>query len=240
MATLEAKNLAKSYGKKQVVIDVSIKVNSGEIIGLLGPNGAGKTTCFYMIAGLIRGNAGKILINDQDITLAPIHIRARLGLGYLPQEASVFRKLSVEENILSVMESANVPKSKRKARVEELIEEFHISHIRHSLGMSLSGGERRRVEIARALAVNPHFILLDEPFAGVDPVSVGDIKKIVQYLKSKNIGVLITDHNVRETLSLCDKAYIVGEGHIISEGNAEDILNDELVRSVYLGKDFRL
>jgi len=227
MATLEAKNLAKSYGKKQVVIDVSIKVNSGEIIGLLGPNGAGKTTCFYMIAGLIRGNAGKILINDQDITLAPIHVRARLGLGYLPQEASVFRKLSVEENILSVMESANVPKSKRKARVEELIEEFHISHIRHSLGMSLSGGERRRVEIARALAVNPHFILLDEPFAGVDPVSVGDIKKIVQYLKSKNIGVLITDHNVRETLSLCDKAYIVGEGHIISEGDAEDILNDE-------------
>jgi len=240
MATLEAKNLAKSYGKKQVVIDVSIKVNSGEIIGLLGPNGAGKTTCFYMIAGLIRGNAGKILINDQDITLAPIHVRARLGLGYLPQEASVFRKLSVEENILSVMESANVPKSKRKARVEELIEEFHISHIRHSPGMSLSGGERRRVEIARALAVNPHFILLDEPFAGVDPVSVGDIKKIVQFLKSKNIGVLITDHNVRETLSLCDKAYIVGEGHIISEGNAEDILNDELVRSVYLGKDFRL
>ncbi len=174
------------------------------------------------------------------LPLAPIHVRARLGLGYLPQEASVFRKLSVEENILSVMESANVPKSKRKARVEELIEEFHISHIRHSPGMSLSGGERRRVEIARALAVNAHFILLDEPFAGVDPVSVGDIKKIVQYLKSKNIGVLITDHNVRETLSLCDKAYIVGEGHIISEGNAEDILNDELVRSVYLGKDFRL
>jgi lipopolysaccharide export system ATP-binding protein len=240
MATLEAKNLAKSYGKKQVVLDVSIKVDSGEIIGLLGPNGAGKTTCFYMIAGLIRGNAGKILINGEDITLAPIHVRARLGLGYLPQEASVFRKLSVEENILSVMESAKVDKSKRKARVEELIEEFHIGHIRHSLGMSLSGGERRRVEIARALAVNPHFILLDEPFAGVDPVSVGDIKKIVQYLKSKNIGVLITDHNVRETLSLCDKAYIVGEGHIIAEGNAEDILNNELVRSVYLGKDFRL
>lgn len=240
MATLEAKNLAKSYGKKQVVMDVSIKVGSGEIIGLLGPNGAGKTTCFYMIAGLIRGNAGKILINGEDITLAPIHVRARLGLGYLPQEASVFRKLSVEENILSVLESAKVDKSKRKARVEELIEEFHIGHIRDSLGMSLSGGERRRVEIARALAVNPHFILLDEPFAGVDPVSVGDIKKIVQYLKSKNIGVLITDHNVRETLSLCDKAYIVGEGHIIAEGSAEDILNNELVRSVYLGKDFRL
>lgn len=240
MATLEAKNLAKSYGKKQVVMDVSIKVDSGEIIGLLGPNGAGKTTCFYMIAGLIRGNAGKILINGEDITLAPIHVRARLGLGYLPQEASVFRKLSVEENILSVLESAKVDKSKRKARVEELIEEFHIGHIRDSLGMSLSGGERRRVEIARALAVNPHFILLDEPFAGVDPVSVGDIKKIVQYLKSKNIGVLITDHNVRETLSLCDKAYIVGEGHIIAEGSAEDILSNELVRSVYLGKDFRL
>lgn len=240
MATLEAQNLAKSYGKKQVVIDVSLKVDSGEIIGLLGPNGAGKTTCFYMIAGLVRGNAGKIWINGKDITLAPIHVRARLGLGYLPQEASVFRKLTVEENLLSVMESAKVDKSTRKARVEELIEEFHIGHIRHSLGMSLSGGERRRVEIARALAVNPHFILLDEPFAGVDPVSVGDIKKIVQYLKSKNIGVLITDHNVRETLSLCDKAYIVGEGHIIAEGDAEAILNNELVRSVYLGKDFRL
>jgi len=240
MATLEAQRLAKSYGKKQVVIDVSLKVDSGEIIGLLGPNGAGKTTCFYMIAGLIRGNAGKIWINGKDITLAPIHVRARMGLGYLPQEASVFRKLSVEENILSVMESAKIDKSTRKARVEELIEEFHIDHIRHSLGMSLSGGERRRVEIARALAVNPQFILLDEPFAGVDPVSVGDIKKIVQYLKSKNIGVLITDHNVRETLSLCDKAYIVGEGHIIAEGNTEAILNNELVRSVYLGKDFRL
>ncbi|MEQ9022572.1 MAG: LPS export ABC transporter ATP-binding protein [Pseudomonadales bacterium] len=240
MATLEAQKLAKSYGKKQVVIDVSLRVDSGEIIGLLGPNGAGKTTCFYMIAGLVRGNAGKIWINGKDITLAPIHVRARLGLGYLPQEASVFRKLTVEENLLSVMESAKVDKSTRKARVEELIEEFHIGHIRQSLGMSLSGGERRRVEIARALAVNPHFILLDEPFAGVDPVSVGDIKKIVQYLKSKNIGVLITDHNVRETLSLCDKAYIVGEGHIIAEGNAEAILNNELVRSVYLGRDFRL
>lgn len=240
MATLEAKNLAKSYGKKQVVIDVSLRVDSGEIIGLLGPNGAGKTTCFYMIAGLVRGNGGTIWINGKDITLAPIHVRARLGLGYLPQEASVFRKLTVEENLLAVMESAKVDKSTRNARLEELIEEFHIGHIRQSLGMSLSGGERRRVEIARALAVNPHFILLDEPFAGVDPVSVGDIKKIVQYLKSKNIGVLITDHNVRETLSLCDKAYIVGEGHIIAEGDAEAILNNELVRSVYLGKDFRL
>ncbi len=240
MATLKAQQLAKAYGKKEVVSDVSLEVNSGEIIGLLGPNGAGKTTCFYMIAGLIRGNAGKIWINGKDITLAPMHVRARQGLGYLPQEASVFRKLTVEENILSVMESSRVDKSVRKARVQELIEEFHIGHIRHSLGMSLSGGERRRVEIARALAVNPHFILLDEPFAGVDPVSVGDIKKIVQYLKSKNIGVLITDHNVRETLSLCDKAYIVGEGRIIAEGGADEILNNDLVRSVYLGKDFRL
>jgi lipopolysaccharide export system ATP-binding protein len=240
MATLKAQQLAKSYGKKEVVSDVSLEVKSGEIIGLLGPNGAGKTTCFYMIAGLIRGNAGKIWINGEDITLAPMHVRARQGLGYLPQEASVFRKLTVEENILSVMESSRIDKSVRKARMQELIEEFHIGHIRHSLGMSLSGGERRRVEIARALAVNPHFILLDEPFAGVDPVSVGDIKKIVQYLKSKNIGVLITDHNVRETLSLCDKAYIVGEGKIIAEGGADEILNNDLVRSVYLGKDFRL
>lgn len=240
MATLSAHNLAKSYGKRQVVIDVSIEVSSGEIIGLLGPNGAGKTTCFYMIAGLIRGNGGRILINDEDVTHSPMHKRARLGLGYLPQEASVFRKLTVEENILSVMESSKVDKYLRRKRLEQLIEEFHIGHIKKSLGMSLSGGERRRVEIARALAVKPDFILLDEPFAGVDPVSVGDIKKIVQYLKSRDIGVLITDHNVRETLSLCDKAYIVGEGHIIAEGHPVDILNNKLVRSVYLGEDFRL
>ena len=240
MATLSARNLAKSYGKRQVVIDVSLQVSSGEIIGLLGPNGAGKTTCFYMIAGLVRGNGGKITLNGEDITHSPMHKRARLGLGYLPQEASVFRKLTVAENIMAVMENGKVEKSVRQQRLEQLIDEFHIGHIRDSLGMALSGGERRRVEIARALAVTPDFMLLDEPFAGVDPVSVGDIKKIVEYLKSRNIGVLITDHNVRETLSLCDKAYIVGEGHIIAEGGPEDILNNELVRSVYLGDDFKL
>lgn len=240
MATLSAQHLAKSYGKRQVVIDVSLEISSGQIIGLLGPNGAGKTTCFYMIAGLVNGNGGKIIINGIDVTHSPMHKRAQLGLGYLPQEASVFRKLTVTENIMAVMESGKVEKSIRKKRLEQLIEEFHIGHIRNSLGMSLSGGERRRVEIARALAVNPSFILLDEPFAGVDPVSVGDIKKIIQYLKSRDIGVLITDHNVRETLSLCDKAYIVGEGHIIAEGNTDDILNSEIVRSVYLGKDFTL
>lgn len=240
MPILSAQHLAKSYGKRQVVIDVSLEISSGQIIGLLGPNGAGKTTCFYMIAGLVNGNGGKITLDGIDITHSPMHKRAQLGLGYLPQEASVFRKLTVAENIMAVMESGKVEKSVRKQRLEQLIEEFHIGHIRDSLGMALSGGERRRVEIARALAVDPSFILLDEPFAGVDPVSVGDIKKIIQYLKSRNIGVLITDHNVRETLSLCDKAYIVGEGHIIAEGNTEDILGSEIVRSVYLGEDFTL
>lgn len=240
LATLSALHLAKSYGKRKVVIDVSLSVSSGQIVGLLGPNGAGKTTCFYMIAGLISGNGGQIKINDVDITHSAMHKRARLGLGYLPQEASVFRKLTVEENIMAVMENRKVEKGLRKTRLEQLIEEFNIGHIRKSLGMALSGGERRRVEIARALAVKPDFILLDEPFAGVDPVSVGDIKKIVEYLKSRNIGVLITDHNVRETLPICDKAYIVGEGHIIAEGQPDDILASELVRSVYLGTDFKL
>ena len=240
MATLSAQNLAKSYGKRQVVVDVSLEVSSGQIIGLLGPNGAGKTTCFYMIAGLVRGDGGQIILNGEDITHSPMHKRAHLGLGYLPQEASVFRKLTVAENIMAVMENGKVEKSLRKKRLGRLISEFHLDPIRDSLGMTLSGGERRRVEIARALAVNPDFILLDEPFAGVDPVSVGDIKKIVEYLGAHNIGVLITDHNVRETLSLCDKAYIVGEGRIIAEGNPQDILDNELVRSVYLGDDFRL
>jgi len=193
-----------------------------------------------MIAGLVKGNGGKITLNGEDITNSPMHKRARLGLGYLPQEASVFRKLTVAENIMAVMENGKVDKAIRHKRLDQLIAEFNIGHIRDSLGMALSGGERRRVEIARALAVKPDFILLDEPFAGVDPVSVGDIKKIVEYLKSRNIGVLITDHNVRETLSLCDKAYIVGEGHIIAEGGPQDILNSELVRSVYLGEDFKL
>lgn len=240
MALLHAKNLAKSYNKRQIIIDVSVQVSSGEIIGLLGPNGAGKTTCFYMIAGLVKQDAGQVFIDDTEITKKPIHERARLGIGYLPQEASVFRKLSVAENILAVLESTKLGKESRKKRLDELLDEFSISHIRDSLGMSLSGGERRRVEIARALAMDPDFILLDEPFAGVDPLSVGDIKEIIRYLKERGIGVLITDHNVRETLSLCDKAYIVGEGHIIAEGNAETILADEKVREVYLGKEFRL
>ncbi len=240
MALLHAKNLAKSYNKRQIIIDVSVQVSSGEIIGLLGPNGAGKTTCFYMIAGLVKQDAGQVFIDDTEITKKPIHERARLGIGYLPQEASVFRKLSVAENILAVLESTKLGKESRKKRLDELLDEFSISHIRDSLGMSLSGGERRRVEIARALAMDPDFILLDEPFAGVDPLSVGDIKEIIRYLKERGIGVLITDHNVRETLSLCDKAYIVGEGHIIAEGNAETILANEKVREVYLGKEFRL
>ena len=193
-----------------------------------------------MIAGLVKQDAGQVFIDDTEITKKPIHERARLGIGYLPQEASVFRKLSVAENILAVLESTKLGKESRKKRLDELLDEFSISHIRDSLGMSLSGGERRRVEIARALAMDPDFILLDEPFAGVDPLSVGDIKEIIRYLKERGIGVLITDHNVRETLSLCDKAYIVGEGHIIAEGNAETILANEKVREVYLGKEFRL
>jgi len=240
LALLEARNLAKSYNKRQIIIDVSVQVASGEIIGLLGPNGAGKTTCFYMIAGLVRQDAGQVFIDDKEITKKPIHERAQLGIGYLPQEASVFRKLSVAENVLAVLESTKLDKNSRKKRLDELLDEFNIGHIRDSLGMSLSGGERRRVEIARALAMDPDFILLDEPFAGVDPLSVGDIKEIIRYLKKRGIGVLITDHNVRETLSLCDKAYIVGEGHIIAEGDAETILANEKVREVYLGKEFRL
>lgn len=240
MATLRASNLAKSYSKRKVVIDVSLEVSSGEIIGVLGPNGAGKTTCFYMIAGLVRQDAGRIYIDDTEITRKAIHSRAKLGIGYLPQEASVFRKLTVSENILAVLESTPLNKEGRTRRLNELLDEFSIGHIRDSLGMSLSGGERRRVEIARALAKDPEFILLDEPFAGVDPLSVGDIKTIIRYLKDRGIGVLITDHNVRETLTLCDKAYIVGEGHIICEGDAEAILANEKVRDVYLGKDFSL
>lgn len=240
MAILKASNLAKSYNKRPVVIDVSLEVSSGEIIGVLGPNGAGKTTCFYMIAGLVRQDAGQIFVDDTELTKMPIHARARLGIGYLPQEASVFRKLTVSENIMAVLESTKLSKRGRATRLEDLLGEFHIQHIRDSLGMSLSGGERRRVEIARALAMDPAFILLDEPFAGVDPLSVGDIKQIIRYLKERGIGVLITDHNVRETLTLCDKAYIVGEGHIIAEGDAHAILADRKVREVYLGEEFTL
>ncbi|RBO82550.1 LPS export ABC transporter ATP-binding protein [Marinomonas aquiplantarum] len=241
MARLEAKNLAKSYKKRPVVKDVSIAVESGQAVGLLGPNGAGKTTCFYMIVGMVANDAGGIFIDDQDITQDAMHVRAQKGIGYLPQEASIFRKMSVEDNISAILETRKgLSKAEQKARLESLLEEFHITHIRKNLGMALSGGERRRVEIARALAMNPKFILLDEPFAGVDPISVGDIKLIIKHLQDSGIGVLITDHNVRETLDICDKAYIVGNGYIIASGEASDIINNEQVKKVYLGDDFRL
>lgn len=241
MKTLKAQNLAKSYNKRQVVIDVSLEINSSEIVGLLGPNGAGKTTCFYMIVGLVKHDKGRILINDKDLSNMPMHGRAQAGVGYLPQEASIFRKLSVKDNILGVLEiRKDLNKAQRIAKMQELLEEFHITHIQDSLGMALSGGERRRVEIARALAMEPDFILLDEPFAGVDPISVSDIKMIIKHLKKKGIGVLITDHNVRETLDICEKAYIVGGGHIIASGSANDILENKKVKEVYLGEQFRL
>lgn len=241
MASLFANNLAKSYKKRKVVIDVSLSVSSGQIVGLLGPNGAGKTTCFYMIAGLVAADNGGVLIDDLDITHLPIHGRARAGIGYLPQEASIFRKLTVADNIMAILETRkDLNRKQRLAKMESLLQEFHITHIRDSLGMSLSGGERRRVEIARALATDPKFILLDEPFAGVDPISVSDIKEIVRHLKTRGIGVLITDHNVRETLDICETAYIVSEGRIIASGDSETILSNEKVRKVYLGDDFKL
>lgn len=241
MATLEARNLAKAYGKRPIVKDVSMSVKQGEIVGLLGPNGAGKTTCFYMIIGLVNQDNGTITIDNSDITALPMHGRARRGLGYLPQEPSVFGKLSVEDNILAILETQKeLNREQRQQRLEELMHEFHISHLAKSLGMSLSGGERRRVEIARALAANPQFILLDEPFAGVDPISVTDIKNIIRHLRDSGIGVLITDHNVRETLDICEHAYIIGEGHVIAEGTTEDILNDANVRKTYLGDNFTL
>lgn len=241
MPTLHAQHLAKSYQKRPVVIDVSLSVSSGQIVGLLGPNGAGKTTCFYMIAGLVNADKGVVSIDDNTITHLPMHGRARAGIGYLPQEASVFRKLSVANNILAILETRpQLSRKQRHEKLEQLLQEFHITHIRNSLGMSLSGGERRRVEIARALATEPDFILLDEPFAGVDPISVNDIKQIITHLKNRGIGVLITDHNVRETLTICETAYIVSEGHIIAKGNAEAIMQNEAVRNVYLGHDFSL
>jgi lipopolysaccharide export system ATP-binding protein len=241
MAILEARNLAKAYGKRPVVKDVSMSVKQGEIVGLLGPNGAGKTTCFYMIIGLVNQDNGTITIDNKDITALPMHGRARRGLGYLPQEPSVFRKLSVEDNILAILETQkDLSRAQRKQRLEELMNEFHISHLAKNPGMSLSGGERRRVEIARALAANPQFILLDEPFAGVDPISVTDIKNIIRHLRDSGIGVLITDHNVRETLDICEHAYIIGEGHVIAEGTTEDILNDANVIKTYLGENFTL
>jgi lipopolysaccharide export system ATP-binding protein len=241
MAVLRASNLAKSYKQKKVVIDVSLEIRSGEIVGLLGPNGAGKTTCFYMIVGLVNADNGRITIDNQDITPLPMHGRARRGIGYLPQEASIFRKLTVRDNIMAILETRKeLTKAQREEKLESLLEEFHITHIRDSVGMALSGGERRRAEIARALAVEPAFILLDEPFAGVDPISVSDIKHIVRHLRDKGIGVLITDHNVRETLDICENAYIVSGGHIIASGNAEDILANQQVKEVYLGNEFRL
>lgn len=241
MAVLEVRNLAKSYGKKPVVKDVSLSIKQGEIVGLLGPNGAGKTTCFYMIIGLVAQNGGTITIDDLDITALPMHGRARRGLGYLPQEPSIFRKLSVEDNILAILETRpELSRKQRRQRLEDLLHEFHVSHLAKNIGMSLSGGERRRVEIARALAADPQFILLDEPFAGVDPISVNDIKNIIRHLRDSGIGVLITDHNVRETLDICEHAYIIGEGHVIAEGTTEHILNDAKVRKTYLGEHFTL
>lgn len=241
MALLKAENLAKAYKGRTVVGDVSLNVNSGEIVGLLGPNGAGKTTTFYMVVGIVARDAGCITIDDEDITLLPLHERARKGIGYLPQEASIFRRLSVYDNIMAILEIRHdLSAEQRKDRAEELLEEFNVSHLRNSLGQSLSGGERRRVEIARALAANPKFILLDEPFAGVDPISVLDIKKIIQHLRDYGLGVLITDHNVRETLDVCERAYIVSQGHLIAHGSPEEILENEQVKRVYLGEGLRL
>jgi lipopolysaccharide export system ATP-binding protein len=241
MATLQATDLVKQYDARTVVNGVSLTVGSGEIVGLLGPNGAGKTTSFYMIVGLVPRDGGHILLDGHDISHLPVHARARLGVGYLPQEASVFRKLTVEQNILAILETRReLDATARREILDQLLEELHISHIRQSTGIALSGGERRRVEIARALAAEPRFILLDEPFAGVDPISVIDIQRIVEHLRDRNIGVLITDHNVRETLGICERAYIINEGQVIAAGTSEEILANQKVREVYLGEHFRL
>lgn len=241
MSVLKAEHLAKTYSGRQVVSDVSLEVKAGEIVGLLGPNGAGKTTSFYMIVGLVPRDSGRILIDDEDISLQPMHQRSRMGIGYLPQEASIFRRLTVYNNLMAVLQTRkDLNKTQQKEKAEELLDEFNIQHIRNSLGMALSGGERRRVEIARALAANPKFILLDEPFAGVDPISVIDIKKIIEHLRDRGLGVLITDHNVRETLDVCEHAYIVSQGHLIAHGTPDHVLNDDHVKRVYLGDQFRL
>lgn len=241
MTVLAATHLSKSYGKRPVVKDVSFSVSQGEVVGILGPNGAGKTTCFYMTIGLVRQDGGQILIDNLDISELPMHGRARKGLGYLPQEPSIFRKLSVRDNILAILEMRkDLNTQQRLEKLDSLLNEFHITHLTESYGMSLSGGERRRVEIARALATDPKFILLDEPFAGVDPISVNDIKSIIRHLSDKGIGVLITDHNVRETLDICTRAYIIGEGHVIAEGTTAHILSDQKVRDTYLGDNFTM
>jgi lipopolysaccharide export system ATP-binding protein len=237
---LRADNIQKRYGKRMVVKGVSINVKQGEIVGLLGPNGAGKTTSFYMIVGLINPNEGRVFIDDRDITDEPMYRRAKLGVGYLPQEASVFRKLSVEDNIMAILEMTDLSKQERRDRLETLLDEFGLQHVRKNRGDYLSGGERRRTEIARALATDPSFILLDEPFAGVDPIAVEDIQRIVAQLKAKNIGILITDHNVQETLSITDRAYLLFEGNILKAGTAEELAADEQVRKVYLGQNFEL
>jgi lipopolysaccharide export system ATP-binding protein len=240
MPELNAENLVKRYKARTVVNDASLGVSSGEVVGLLGPNGAGKTTCFYMMVGLVRADEGHISLDGNDITHLPLHARAQRGVGYLPQEASVFRKLSVEDNIMAILEAQKISQQDREQQLQLLLEELQIEHIRESLGMSLSGGERRRVEIARALASKPAFILLDEPFAGVDPISVIDIQKSIEHLISLNIGILITDHNVRETLGICHRAYILSDGKIIAHGQPDEILENDQVREVYLGHDFRL
>ena len=237
-ATLSARNLKKRYKARTVVQDVSFEVKSGEVVGLLGPNGAGKTTCFYMIVGLVAADGGEVMIDDTRLTHLPIHRRASLGLSYLPQEASVFRKLDVEENIKAVLELQGLAPKTINKRLETLLDELHISHIRHSPAIALSGGERRRVEIARALATSPRFILLDEPFAGVDPIAVLDIQKIIRFLKERGIGVLITDHNVRETLRICDRGFIINDGRVLATGTPEELVNNEQVRAVYLGENF--
>ena len=241
MTRLAAHHIIKAYNGRNVVNGVSLQVDSSEIVGLLGPNGAGKTTSFYMMVGLIKADDGKITLDDHDITLHPMHLRAQLGVGYLPQEPSIFRKLSVADNLRAVLQiRSDLTRGQMELLIEELLDEFHIPHLRNQLAMSLSGGERRRLEIARALATNPQFILLDEPFAGVDPISVDDIKKIIEQLKNRGIGVLITEHNVRETLGICDRAYILNQGQVIAEGGSNDIVNNEQVRKVYLGNNFSL
>lgn len=241
MAQLSAREIVKRYGQRAVVNAASLQVASGEVVGLLGPNGAGKTTCFYMMVGLIPCDEGRVLLDDHELTHLPMHARARLGVGYLPQEPSVFRRLTVRDNVLAILETrAGLPRAARRVAAEELLHELHVGHLGDSMGISLSGGERRRVEIARALAANPAFMLLDEPFAGVDPLSVLDIQRIIEHLRERRIGVLITDHNVRETLGICDRAYILNEGQVIAEGDPTAILADRQVRQVYLGEDFQL
>ena len=240
MSELIVENLRKSFKSRTVVQDISLRLKSGEVVGLLGPNGAGKTTCFYMIVGLVALDAGRILLDGKDLSRLPIHMRARMGLSYLPQEPSIFRKLSVSENILAVLQLQNMSETDMQEKLESLLEELHITHIRDNPAVSLSGGERRRVEIARCLATNPSFILLDEPFAGIDPIAVIDIQKIIRFLSARNIGVLITDHNVRETLGICDHAYIVNQGHVFASGIPSEIVENQSVREIYLGKNFRL